>query len=144
MAKFLIHCAVYVFLRRDAKVYVMRRANTGYRDGQYSLPAGHVEAGESLAQAAMRELAEETGASVQAEDLRLAHAMYRRYPDRTYADYYFVCDKWQGMPQIMEPEKCDDAVWVDKKALPEDTVEEVRHAWMCILQGKPFSDIEFK
>ncbi len=141
MAKFMIYAAAYVFLKREGTIYLMRRANTGYRDGMYSLPAGHIEAGESLKEAALRELEEEAGVVAQAEDLVQAHAMYRRYPERTYADYYFVCDTWEGEPTICEPEKCDDARWVDGQNLPENTVEEVRHAWACIRRGEAFSDI---
>jgi mutator protein MutT len=141
MAKFLIYCAVYVFLRRDGKVYLTRRAGTGYRDGMYSLPAGHVEEGETLTEAMMRELREETGLSVPAAHLKLAHAMYRRCDDRTYADYYYVCDAWNGEPQITEPDKCDAAMWVDENALPPEAIPEVRHALACILKGEPFSDV---
>jgi len=36
----------YVFLRRSDEIVLVHRANTGYRDNMYGLPAGHVEAGE--------------------------------------------------------------------------------------------------
>ena len=141
MAKFMIYAAAYVFLKQEGKIYVMRRVNTGYRDGMYGLPAGHVEAGESLKEAALRELKEESGVVASNADLRQVHAMYRRYPERTYADCYFVCEAWQGEPHIAEPDKCDDARWVDAHDLPENTVDEVRYAWACILRGEAFSDI---
>ena len=35
--------ASYAVLIKDNKVLLVRRFNTGYEDGKYSLPAGHVE-----------------------------------------------------------------------------------------------------
>ena len=40
------HSAVYLVLRRDQRVLMMLRQNTGYMDGMWDLPAGHVDAGE--------------------------------------------------------------------------------------------------
>lgn len=141
MAHFRLYGAVYVYLEKDGQVYLMRRANTGYRDGMWSLPAGHIEEGETLVQAVQRELLEETGLKVAADALVLKHVMYRRAGDRTYADYYFVCEAWHGEPKIIEADKCDGALWVDGLHMPDETVMEVKHAWACIRQGQHFSDI---
>ena len=43
-----IPVGVHVLLERDGRVLLMRRAGTGFFDGLYSLPGGHVEEGESL------------------------------------------------------------------------------------------------
>lgn len=50
---------VHVILRRDGRVLMGRRANTGYGDGQLHLPSGHVEPGESVVDGVIREAAEE-------------------------------------------------------------------------------------
>ena len=51
-----------VFLIKDDKFLLGRRIDpTGYGDGRFSLPGGHVEFGETLEQGAMREVFEETG-----------------------------------------------------------------------------------
>lgn len=47
--------AVYIILRDNNKVLLLRRANTGYYDGDYSLPAGHMDGDEPAAHAAVRE-----------------------------------------------------------------------------------------
>lgn len=43
--------AVYLFMRNGNEILLMRRQNTGYFDGWYSVPSGHVEVGELPLQA---------------------------------------------------------------------------------------------
>lgn len=52
--------AVGVVCLRGAEVLLIRRANPP-RQGEWSLPGGRIEWGETAASAALRELAEETG-----------------------------------------------------------------------------------
>src|SRR5690606_272172 len=61
---------VYVLARRRDDVLLLLRSGTGYRDGEWGPPAGKVEPGETYAEAAARELAEETGIRVGPLDLR--------------------------------------------------------------------------
>jgi ADP-ribose pyrophosphatase YjhB (NUDIX family) len=49
----------------DARILLMQRADNGH----WGLPGGHVEPGESVAQATVREVLEETGCTVQVERL---------------------------------------------------------------------------
>jgi 8-oxo-dGTP diphosphatase len=56
--------AVYLILRRDSQVLLLKRANTGYQDGKYSLIAGHLEGDELATEATAREAKEEAGISV--------------------------------------------------------------------------------
>ena len=54
--------AVYAMVVNDRKeILLLRRMNTGYRDGFYDMPAGHLEEGETLREGTIRELEEETG-----------------------------------------------------------------------------------
>ena len=43
-----IPTGVHVLCRREGRVLLMRRAGTGFFDGLFSLPGGHVEPGESV------------------------------------------------------------------------------------------------
>ena len=49
---------------KDGKAVIVKRANAPYK-GQWSIPGGRVELGESLAEALVREMREETGLDVQ-------------------------------------------------------------------------------
>lgn len=129
--------AVYCFLQKNGKILLTRRMNTGYEDGKYMVPSGHVEKGESLTAATVRETMEEVGVSVRPEDLRLVHTMYRPSHDATgeRADFFFEAEKWQGEPQNCEPEKCDEVGWFPLGNLPENIVEYLHIAIVAAAEG---------
>jgi 8-oxo-dGTP pyrophosphatase MutT (NUDIX family) len=52
---------VHVIFRRGGRVLLLRRTGDTYASGQLCLPSGHVEEGESVLAAAVRETREEIG-----------------------------------------------------------------------------------
>ncbi len=40
--RFTVPVSVHVFLTKDDDILLLRRCNTGYEDGNYSVPAGHL------------------------------------------------------------------------------------------------------
>ena len=122
--------AVFVILRNEqGEILLQQRANTGYLDGYWDLPSGHVEYGESIQQTAVRELLEEVGVRVHEEDLTLVHIdqyFIGRADNRDYVNFTFSASNWQGEPKICEPEKCSAIGWFKPGALPEKCVNVVR------------------
>jgi 8-oxo-dGTP pyrophosphatase MutT (NUDIX family) len=119
--------AVYLILLSGERVLLLRRANTGFEDGNYSLIAGHVEFGESALAAMVREASEEAGITLTPDDLTYAHTQHRRSAEgRTYFDLYFVARRWLGEPQNVEPAKCDDMRWFRLADLPPNLTPFVR------------------
>lgn len=120
--RFMVRAAVYVVIEKDGAVLMLRRHQTGYRDGEYTLPAGHVEPNESFLQTCIREVKEEVCLDVWPEDLELVHVMQRHELGVDVVDYYFRAKRWFGTPAIGEPHKADDILWtplthVDKYAI---------------------------
>ena len=115
-----------LFLRGD-EILIARRRNTGYRDGEYSVPAGHLDGGETVVSAGIREAREEVGLDLNASDLEFAGVMHRLEDDER-VDFFLLVRAWSGEPVNNEPEKCDDLRWVNVAALPPNTVPYVRRA----------------
>ena len=122
-----IPTGVHVVCEREGRVLLMRRAGTGFFDGRYSLPGGHVEAGESVLAAAVRELREETGLSVLERDLEWLGVVHR-LSDTNRIDFFVRAAHWSGEPENLEPAKCDDLVWCARKQLPQPMVAYVEAA----------------
>lgn len=140
--RFTMVVAVHLFLMNEDKVLLARRYNTGYEDRKFSVPAGHVEKGESCLEAMIREAQEEVAIDVLAENLSLAHVMHRS-TDRESIDFFFVCTKWSGTPKINEPEKCDELKWCKVDSLPENTIGYIRQALEGSHNQQKYSQLGF-
>ncbi len=120
----------------------MRRFNTGYCNGQYSLPAGHVEVKESPISCLIRESAEEIGVVIKKEAVDFVHTMYRPLSDAANQriDLFFEVSNWSGDIKNKESHKCDDIRWCSLDALPENTIPYIRAALTAVLERRPYSE----
>ena len=120
--------AVHLILEQGGLILLLRRSNTGYEDGKWSLPAGHIEASETATAAMKREASEELGIHV--SKLCFAHVMHKRDPvdEQERVDFFFRSSTWQGTLENCEPHKCSELGWYAPKALPHDTIGYVRAA----------------
>lgn len=135
--------ASYVFLRKGNTFLFSRRFQTGYEDGKWSLPAGHVEKGETFTQCMIREAKEEIGVDILESDLHVAHVLQRDSGTKENdhrMDIFFVTEKWQGEPKILEPNKCDGLEWFNKDNLPETVLPYIRHVVGMMNRGVVYSE----
>lgn len=107
----------YLILWENDKVLLQLRKNTGYLDDHWSLPAGHVEWGESATEGLVREAKEELGIEIEATDLKFVHMMHRK-TNRMNIDIFFDCRSWRGNIENREPEKCGALDFFALNALP--------------------------
>ncbi|GEL96219.1 NUDIX domain-containing protein [Cellulomonas composti] len=118
----LLVAAAYVVLRRDDEVLLQLRQGTGYMDGWWATLAGHVDPGESVHEAAVREAAEEAGIVVAAADLvplTVLHRFERGGPQvEQRMDAFFEVRRWRGTPTLREPDKSADLRWFPLDDLP--------------------------
>lgn len=119
--------SVHLFFKRDDAVLLLRRRGTGFCDGMYGVPAGHVTQAETITQAAAREAAEEVGLLVEPSALRVVGAMHRRSTEARI-DFFLEAEAWSGEPRNLEPYKCDAVAWFRLPRLPRNTIPYVRRA----------------
>lgn len=131
---------VYVLLKKEDKVLLLLRKNTGYMDGFYGLAAGHVEKGESAKEAAVREAYEEVGVHLQPEDLKPVYVMHRN-TERVNVDIFFECTRWKGEVINHEPHKCESIAFFPLRKLPSNTMPYLVHALSDIQQGVIYSEL---
>jgi len=140
--RFKLIASVYLVLMKDNKILLSRRYKTGYFDGSYSFPAGHLDEAETLKQGMVRETKEEIGIAVKPEDLRLVHVMNRNIPKDERLDFFFTAEKWEGEPKNMELDKCDDLSWFELNNLPKNIIPYIRQAIDSILNNNIYSERE--
>jgi mutator protein MutT len=118
---------VHLLFFRGDQILLLRRFNTGYADGQYSVPAGHLDGGETVMAAAARESEEETGLRIGLEDMVFS-SVGHRMEEEARVDFFVHVRQWQGEPANTEPDKCDELRWVNVNELPENTIPYVQKA----------------
>lgn len=110
----------------DVQILLHRRKNTGYKDGKWDMAgSGHVDENETAKMAVVRECSEELGIDVKITNISFAHLAHRVNDSggRTYYDIYFIVNKYDGIPKIMEPDKCSELKWFKINDLPNDIME---------------------
>ncbi len=125
--RFTLVAAVHLFLVRGDEVLLLRRHNTGYEDGNYSVIAGHLDGGEEVRAAAVREAREEAGITLRPDDIQVVGVMHRRSADER-VDFFVAATGWTGAIANCEPHKCDELAWFQFDALPANVIPYVRRA----------------
>lgn len=140
MARFSLIPAAYVALLRGDDVLLQQRRNTGYMDEHWTFSAaGHVERGESVYAAAVREVREELGVRIRESDLEPICTIHRRQTDGELGqrvDFYFSARTWEGEPIVREPDRIGGLRWVPLSALPRPLVPVDAVALEMVRSGK--------
>ena len=118
--------AVHMIIRKDNKILVQKRKGSKLWPGYYALPAGHIDKGENQYDALIREAKEELGIVINLKKIINSYVVLRRnYFEingkvlEPYIDYYFEIEEYEGIPKIIEEDRCDELIWVDINNLPE-------------------------
>lgn len=118
---------LHLILRRDNDILLGKRVNTGFADGFYALPAGHLEADEAATQGMAREAREETAILIEPSDLTLVHVMHHHTNTGRVAPFFEATD-WVGEVVNCEPAKCTGWTWHSVDTLPELIVPYIAEA----------------
>jgi 8-oxo-dGTP diphosphatase len=132
--------SAYLMLIKDGKILLLRRANTDFEDGNYGLPAGHMDGNETAREGCVREVREEIGILVEPKDLTLAHLSHRKAARDERFDLFWMTSSYTGEIRNVEPNKCDDLSWFPLDALPPNTIEYIRLAIEHVQKGVLYSE----
>lgn len=126
----------------EGEVLLLRRFGTGYMDGSYSVPAGHVDGGESARAAMLREIHEEVGVELAESEIEFGHVMHRNQVTEPHEriDFFFVSRNFVKTVENCEPGKCDELRWVNPQSIPENMVEYVRKALKHVTEEVFYSE----
>lgn len=124
-------CVVYVLRESDGATEVLLgRKRRGLGEGRVVAPGGKLEPGESPAQAAVRELAEEVGLRTRVDDLEPRGRLDYRFPHRpawSQVSHVFVCRRWEG--EVVESSELA-AEFVPLHAVPWDLMWDDARSWL--------------
>lgn len=105
------------------KILLQKRKNTGYMDGYWDFSAtGHVEEGESMKQAMIREAKEELDIDIKEKEIEFVTMIHEATSTAPYYNGYFKTTKWEKEPIINEPDKNEQIKWFDINELPKELV----------------------
>lgn len=123
------------------EILLALRKNTGYNDGEYELPGGHVDEGEDLMNAMIREADEELKIKLRVEDLRIEHILHHYKGNRL--KFIISAEKYEGNLKIGEPDKCEKLEWFDIENLPENIYKKVENVIREINNGIFYDNSDF-
>ena len=124
--KAIFKSAVHMIIKKYNKVLVQKRKGSKLWPGYYGLPAGHIDEGENQYEALVREAKEELGITINIKNIINDYTVLRRnYFEidgkklESYIDFYYEIEEYEGIPKIMEEDKCEELLWADINNLPE-------------------------
>ena len=126
MKRVALPVVAHIFLLRGDSVLLLRRSSTGFEDGNWCSVGGHLEGGESVKQAAIRECREEIGVEIDASSLKVIGVTHYDSPAGEGIDIFLSATHWAGEPYPQA--ECDDLQWCALNELPENTIPFVRRA----------------
>jgi 8-oxo-dGTP diphosphatase len=135
-------CGTSAAIFRGREVLLVERGK-GELQGLWSLPGGHIEPGEPVRAAALREVCEETGVTAEIAGLLDIHEVMRRGPAGELLAHYLLV-VWYGHWVDGEPVAGSDAAAarfvpldaLDTLPMTEAAPGFVRRAWALLQEGR--------
>lgn len=111
------HVTVATVIQQDDRFLLVEEKTEGVMHPVYNQPAGHVEAGETLIEAALRETLEETAWQVEITDfLGIYTYTPPMFPDQTYFRFCFLAKPIQDTKQALDTDILQ-ATWLTLEEL---------------------------
>lgn len=118
-----VGAGVGVILVRGGKILLGRRhpdpnkADSAFKSaGEWCLPGGKLDWGESLEEGAIREVKEETGITIKNPQVISVHNFKNKHAH--FVTIGLIAKSWKGSPKVVEPEEMVEWQWFSLKKLP--------------------------
>ncbi len=113
-----------IILNKEGKVLMGRRhpdpdkADSAFRSaGEWSLPGGKMEWGETFEEGAIREVKEETDLDIQNPKVVSVHNCKNEHAH--FMTVGLLAETFSGEPKVMEPDEITEWGWFDPQDLPQ-------------------------
>lgn len=126
---------VSVIIKRDGKVLIGKR-KASHGTGTWAFPGGHLEYGESWEDCAKREVAEEVGIAIRNVQFAAVTNDIFQKEEKHYITIFVTCDYESGEVKVMEPEKCEEWLWMSWEKLPGPLFLPIEN--LLLQEFKPF------
>ena len=110
--RFMVRCAVHLFLIKDGKILVEKRKNREYGNNEYDVIASHILGNENIVDAIIRTAKTEVNIDIDKEDLKIVQVMHQKSEPYEYINYFFVANNYKGELKNNDVEYCDGIEWV--------------------------------
>ena len=143
MERFKCPIGVFLLLMENNNIYLQLRKNCSFA-GMYGAIGGHVDGGETIANAIIREAKEEVGIDINPQDLQMATMCHSNAGGKEYLQFFYICKVWSGKLTNMEIDKCERIDLFDITALPDNIVPYLATALNKIKSGVTFFEDGFE
>lgn len=138
---------VAAVIRRQNQIFLAKRPQHQHQGGLWEFPGGKKEPGESVYQALVRELYEETG--IRMHSARPLIEIQHSYPEKTVLLDVWEVSAWEGEPYGREKQ---EVIWCDagqlkSKSFPPANYPIIRAAQLpaqYLITPQPAKDFEYK
>ncbi|MFH1832026.1 MAG: NUDIX domain-containing protein [bacterium] len=114
---------VLLVMKKDEHILLHKRINTGWGNGFFAVPSGHLDSGETVLQAAVRLGKEILNVKIKTEDISMVHVLYfKGYDGLEHAAFTVNVNAWEGEFCNQEPDKHEDVIWFPVAQIPEKTL----------------------
>ncbi|MEL6863884.1 MAG: NUDIX domain-containing protein [Bacteroidota bacterium] len=125
-----------IIIENEANQILIGQRLGSHADQAFSIPGGHLELGETFEEAAIKEVLEETSMTIFDPKVICVTNNLRTYwsEQKHYISITLYTNRFEGVPKIMEPDRCASWQWVDPRALPQPHFDASEFSVECFLK----------
>ena len=132
-----VELTVLCLLQKDDQILLQDRKKNDWKG--YVLPGGHIETGESVVDAVIREMQEETGLTIENPTLCGTKQFQTRKGER-YVVFFYKADRYHGKLQSSEE---GEVFWIDRKDLPHYPLAPDMMAMVEVMESPQLSEFYY-